>query len=119
MSWTKVDGYTAQTMGSGCLICRNGNVRNLSNGPETILNSGYVDNFAGTPDICATCIGEAARMIGYVSGEEFAQQVLISADSLVQNADLKLQMADKDATIRVLTKELAPTPVEKKVKADA
>lgn len=107
MSWIKVDGYSPNTMRSGCLICGNGEVRRTSGGPEPILSSDYQDEWAGTPEICATCIGEAASMLGWVSGPTHTKETEGRKAAEAVCADLNTKLDETAATIRTLTTELA------------
>lgn len=112
MSWIKVDGYSPNTMRSGCLICGNGEVRHTASGPEPILSSNYQDDWAGTPEICATCIGEAASMLGWVSSATYSSAVAARSKAEAGMADLTVQLTERAATIRTLTTELAGSFVE-------
>jgi len=105
MSWVKVNGYTANTLNGGCLLCGNGDVRETANGLEPILSTGF-ETFEGTPEICATCIGEAATMIGFVSGVTHAKEVEARKVAQAENLALQTQLDDKAATVRTLTAEL-------------
>jgi hypothetical protein len=113
MGWIQVNSYSQDTMRSGCLICGNGDVRRTVNGPEPILSSGYQDEWSGTPEICATCIGEAATMLGWISGPTHAKEVEARKAAQAEATNLQSQVDDKVATIRTLTSELAALIVAK------
>lgn len=107
MGWFLVDNYGPNTTRSGCLVCGNGEVRKTTKGPEAVLSTGFTDDFLGTPDICGTCIEEAAKMLGWVPG--FLQTQAVEAREAAEQAtaDIKAELSDKIATIRTLTAELS------------
>lgn len=112
MSWIFVDHFSAETMRSGCLMCGNGEVRQGPDGPELILSTQYNDEFAGTPEFCATCIGEAAAMIGWKSGSAYAKEVQKREAAEAELVELKKQLEDKSAAVRTLTSELSSVLAE-------
>lgn len=97
-------------MRGGCLICGNNEPRNLPHGKEVILTTNYQDEFAGTVEFCQSCIEEVGAIVGMVSARKYARTE--SAAKTAQGAvkELTETLKDKDATIRVLTKELNTVP---------
>lgn len=112
MSWYPVEGYSPHSMRSGCVTCGNGDVRHDGTRPELILSSGFEDEFAGVPEFCETCISEAARLIGFVSGHELSAVQASYAELLIELAEVRAQLDDKSAALRSVVHELAEATAE-------
>lgn len=107
MSWIKLDGYTLSATGNGCLICCRGDVRQGPEGREPILSTGFFDEWLGTPEICATCIGEAAQMLGWISNAVHVHEVTARKQAQAELTELKLQLTEKSAALRSVVNELS------------
>lgn len=100
------DNYAIHSMRSGCIFCANGNPRQRPTGLEKILTTDFEDDVVGVPEICQTCLEEAGRLVGMVSGPKFAQVSAELKEAQDQLKEALAEIEDKTATVRVLTKEL-------------
>lgn len=105
MPWHELDDYRPHPLSidSSCWLCK-ASRRTIGGRNERILSTGITIDFEGGVDICESCIGEAAHMLGWISparADELAQD---NARLAGENQAMSARVQEADAFIEAVRK---------------